>query len=149
MFKLLVLLFVITLYARNNIFKRIKKKYGKYILSDVRSSENLKTKYMKVQADIKFIKLCKQENLIPTFANIKLSLNHSNNKLNKPIARIVMEREIQNKHREKKSFKKQIRQKCTLLKSTLGIVVFNALLHHLDNVIKRKQTAILLRHHKK
>ena len=103
---------------------------------------------MKVQADIKFIKLCKQENLIPTFANIKLSLNHSNNKLNKRIARTEMEREIQNKHREKKSFKKQIRQKCILLKSTLGIVVFNALLHHLDNVTKRKQTAILLRHHK-
>ena len=57
---------------------------------------------MKVQADIKFIKLCKQENLIPTFANIKLSLKHSNNKLKKRIARILMETEIQNKHREKK-----------------------------------------------
>ena len=45
---------------------------------------------MKVQADIKFIKLCKQENLIPAFANIKLSLKHDN-KLKKLIARIVME----------------------------------------------------------
>ena len=103
---------------------------------------------MKVQADIKFIKICKQENLIPAFANIKLSLKHNNNKLKKRIARIEMETEIQNKHREKKSFKKEIRQKCILLKSTLGIVVFNALLHHLNNVMKRKQTAVLLRHHK-
>ena len=47
-----------------------------------------------------------------------------------------METEIQNKHREKKSFKKEIRQKCILLKSNLGIVVFNALLHHLNNFIK-------------
>ena len=92
---------------------------------------------------MKLIKLCKQENLIPTFANIKLSLKH-NNKLKKRIARIAMETEIQNKHREKKSFKKEVRQKSILLKSTLGIVVFNALLHHLNNVIKRKQAAILL-----
>ena len=92
---------------------------------------------------MKFIKLCKQENLIPTFANIKLSLKH-NNKLKKRIVRIVMETEIQNKHRENKSFKKEVRQKSILLKSTLGIVIFNALLHHLNNVIKRKQTAILL-----
>ena len=98
---------------------------------------------MKVQADIKLIKSCKQENLIPTFANIKLSLKYNNNKLKKRIARIVMETQIQNKHREKKSFKKEIRQKFILLKSTLGIAVFNALLHHLNNVIKRKQTAIL------
>ena len=38
---------------------------------------------------------------------------------------------------------------CILLKSTLGIVVFNALLHHLNNIIKIKQTTILLHHHKK
>ena len=48
MFKLLVLLFVIKLYARNNIFKRIKKKHGQDIISHVRSLENLKSKYMKV-----------------------------------------------------------------------------------------------------
>ena len=104
---------------------------------------------MKVQTDIKFIKVCKQKNLIPTFENVKLSLKHNNNKLKKRIAGIVMVTEIQNKHREKKSLKKEIRQKCILLKSTLGVVVFNALLHHINNVIKRKHTVILLRHHQK
>ena len=64
MFKLLLLLFVIKLYSRNNILKRIKKKHGQDILSHVRLLENLKTKSMKNEADIKFIKLCKQENLI-------------------------------------------------------------------------------------
>ena len=33
--------------------------------------------------------------------------------------------------------------------STLKIVVFIAFLHHLSNVIKKKQTAILLSHHEK
>ena len=79
MFKLLLLLFVIKLYARNNILKRIKKKHGQDILSHVRLLENLKTKSMKNEAVIKFIKLCKQENLIPTFVNVKLSLKHNNN----------------------------------------------------------------------
>ena len=79
MFKLLLLLFVIKLYARNNVLKRIKKKHGQDILSHVRLLENLKTKSMKNEAVIKFIKLCKQENLIPTFVNIKLSLKHNNN----------------------------------------------------------------------
>ena len=59
-----------------------------------------------------------------------------------------METEIQNKHRKKKSLEKEIRQKCIVLKSTLGIVVFNTLLHHLNKAIKRKQIAVLLRHHK-
>ena len=79
MFKLLLLLFVIKLYARNNILKRIKKKHGQDILSHVRLLENLKMKSMKNEAVIKFIKLCKQENLIPTFVNVKLSLKHNNN----------------------------------------------------------------------
>ena len=47
MFKLLLLLFVIKLYARNNVLKRIKKKHGQDILSHVRLLENLKTKSMK------------------------------------------------------------------------------------------------------
>ena len=47
MFKLLLLLFVIKLYARNNILKRIKKKHGQDILCHVRLLENLKGKSMK------------------------------------------------------------------------------------------------------
>ena len=55
MFKLLVLLYAVKLYAHNNIFKQIKKKPEQDILSHVRSLEDLKAKYMKVQVDIKFI----------------------------------------------------------------------------------------------
>ena len=94
---------------------------------------------MKVQADIKLIKSCKQENLIPTFANIKLSLKYNNNKLKKRIARIVMETQIQNKHREKKSFKKEIRQKFILLKSTLVIVLKRNKLQYCNVIIKNQK----------
>ena len=56
MLKLPVILFIIKLYARNNVFKHVKKKHGQEIIRTVRSLENLKTKYVKVVADIKFIR---------------------------------------------------------------------------------------------
>ena len=44
-----------------------------------------------------FIKSCKTENIIPTFAKVRLSLKHSNYKLKSHIARLVMETEIKKK----------------------------------------------------
>ena len=79
MFRLLLILFVITLYARTDIFKRIKKKHGQSVLNVVRKLENYKTKIIKLQ-DINFTKMCKRENLIPTFANIKLAIKTGNTK---------------------------------------------------------------------
>ena len=68
-----LLLFVIKLYSHINIFKVIKKKHRKDIYTLVKSFEKIKTKYMKTILDIKFLKKCKQEQLIPTFANERLS----------------------------------------------------------------------------
>ena len=65
---------------------------------------------MKVQADIEFIKHCKSKNIIPTFAKVNVPLKHSNHKLKSLITKIVMEAESQNKHREKKKLKKEIKQ---------------------------------------
>ena len=75
----------------------------------VRSFENLKTKFEKVTLDIKFNKICKREGLIPTFANVRLSIKHQNLKLKKRISRIVMENELQAKHHEKRNLKKDIK----------------------------------------
>ena len=47
----------------------------------VRRYESLKSKYMKVQSDIKFIKSWKKENLIPTFAKVNLCITNVNRKL--------------------------------------------------------------------
>ena len=57
MFKLLVILFMIKLYARNDIFKYIKKKHGEDIITVIWSLAKLQTKFMKVSADIDYIKI--------------------------------------------------------------------------------------------
>ena len=49
---------------------------------------------MKVKADIKFIKSCKKDNLIPSFAKVNLTIKNGNGKLKLRIARIAMESEM-------------------------------------------------------
>ena len=68
----LVILFVIKLYARINIFRLIRGKHGQEVLKHVRSLEENKSSLMKIESDISFIKACKVEQLIPTFAKVKL-----------------------------------------------------------------------------
>ena len=55
---LLVILGFIKLYAQIDIFKQIKKKHGRNLLNLVRKYERLLAKFMKLQADITFIKTC-------------------------------------------------------------------------------------------
>ena len=107
------------------------------------------TKYMKVTADIKFIKLCKVEKIMPTFAKVNLTIKSGSRKLKLRIARLVMESEIQSKHLEKKKLKKELRLSCIQLKSVLGLFLSNALLHQVSFAVKSRQKAILKRHEKK
>ena len=65
--------------------------------------------------DISYIKVCKKENLLPTFAKIRLSINN-NNKLRKKLTRTIMEAELQNKHVEKRKLKREIIKLCNQLK---------------------------------
>ena len=69
-----MILFIIKLYARNIIFKHIKKKHGYDLIKVVRDFEQKKTKFEKLFADIAFIKLCKKEQLIPRFAKVHVSI---------------------------------------------------------------------------
>ena len=94
MFKLLVILFIIKLYARNDIFKLARKKHGQNISKVVRKYEKLQSQLLKVQTDIKFIKTCKSERLIPTFANVKLAIKNGKHKLKSKIAPLIMETEL-------------------------------------------------------
>ena len=55
-----------------------------------------------------FIKLCKKEQLIPTFAKVNVSIRNGTCKLKRKIAHLVMETELQNKHREKRKLRKDI-----------------------------------------
>ena len=43
--------------------------------------EKMQTKYMKLNRDIKFIKSCKKENLIPMFAKVNVSIKSGSYKL--------------------------------------------------------------------
>ena len=61
MWKLLVILVFIKRFTRNDIFKQNKKKHEQNGLNVVRKCERLLAKLMKLQADIKFIKICKEE----------------------------------------------------------------------------------------
>ena len=149
MIRLLVILFIIKLYAQKNIFKYIKKKHGQNIVALVRTFEQLKDKYMKIQEDITFIKKCKLENIIPTFAKVKLSIKSGNTKLHKRIARIVMETELQNKHQQKKKIKKEISSISFQLKNILGLYLYHAMFHHINIAVKSRRKSIRIRHEKK
>ena len=101
-------------------------KHEQDIITLVRSYESLKTKYMKVQSKIKFIKSCKKESLISTFAKVNLSIKNSNRKLKLCIPKIVMESEMENKHLKKKKLKKDIALISNQLKIGLGVLLYNA-----------------------
>ena len=129
--------------------QKIKKKHWQDVRKLVRWCESLMTKYMKFTADIKFIKLCKVEKIVPTFAKVNLSIKSGSRKLKLTIARLVMESEIQSKHLEKKKLKKELRLACIQLKSALALFLYNALLHQVSFAVKNRQKAILKRHQKK
>ena len=77
MFQLLVFLFITKRYARSNMFKYFKKKHGQDTLIVTCTSEDLKTRLMKIEADIHFIKTYKRENIKPAFAKVKLPIKNS------------------------------------------------------------------------
>ena len=128
MFKLLVILYIIKLCTLINIYKHIKKKHGQDIIRNVRLSEILKIKYMKIDADIKYIKTCKKEELTSCFPKVNLALKSGTTRIKKNIAKLVTEAELQNKHIERKMTKKELRS--ILINSTamLGVILFNAVI---------------------
>ena len=87
-------LFIIKLYSQKDIFKFIKRKYGKDIYNILQSFESLQTKFEKTKLNIENMKLCKQEHLLPTFATVRLSIQTKNKKLKKHMGRIIMEHEL-------------------------------------------------------
>ena len=111
--------------------------------------ENLKTKYVKAASDIKFIKSYKNENIIPTFAKVNLSLKHGNYKLQLRIARIVMETELQKKHREKIKLREEIKNFVVQLKNELELMLYNTLKHQINKTIGSRRIAISSCHKKK
>ena len=149
MLKLLVILFVIKLYARINIFRLIRGKHRQEVLKHIRSLEENKSRMMKIEADISFIKACKAEQLIPTFAKVKLSIKSANRKLHYKMARLVMEAELKDKHNLKKKLKNIIRILTLDLKRKNSFILFTAITYQLNIAIKNRSKTKGLRQEKK
>ena len=49
---------------------------------------------MKIEVDTSFFKACKAEQLIPTFAKVKLLIKSTNRKLQYKMARLVMDAKL-------------------------------------------------------
>ena len=137
------------MYAQNNILEHIKKKHEHDLIKVFRDFEQMKTKFEKLVADIAFIKLCKKEQLIPTFAKVNVSIRNGIYKRKKKTARLVMETELQNKYREKRKLRKDIRSINILLSTSLSVVVHNAFLHQINIAVKSRIKVIKLRQGKK
>ena len=114
-----------------------------------RTFENIKTRYEKTLLDIKFLKICNVEHLIPTFANIQLATSGTNVKLQHLIARIILEDELQHKHRKKKRLKSETRKISIKLKLSLSLLVYCALLRKINIAVKGRSIAISFKHKKK
>ena len=128
------------------IFRHIKKKLGHDIIRVTRKLEDLINKHTKIQQGINFIKTCKREDLIPTFAKVNVAIKHGTQKLKMKIARAVRETEMQNKYDQKRKTKKQIRDIEFQLKSTLPLTLYNTLLHRINVAVKSRVKATTTRH---
>ena len=95
------------------------------------------------------MKLCKKEQLVPTFAKVIVSIRSGTYKLKRKISRLVMEMELQNKHREKRKLWKDIRSINVSLSTSLSVIVYNTLLNQINIAVKSRIKVIKLRHGKK
>ena len=67
-----------------------------------------------------FIKFCKKEQVIPILSKVNVSIRNGTYELNREIARLVMEGELQNELHEKRKFRKNIRGINVLLSTYLS-----------------------------
>ena len=69
--KLLVLWFILKLYAPINIFKLLEEKYGQNAIKLAGIIEKQRCKLSKLKGDIDYLLQCKQQNLIPKICKTK------------------------------------------------------------------------------
>ena len=122
-----ILLVAMKLLAQINSSKYIEKKHGRLVLENVRSLDKIKRKYK----DINLIKTYQKEDRKPTFAKVKLAIKSGNKKIQQKMTRIIMNTELQQKHREKRKLKREIIQS-----AIIGLVLFNGVIYSHDKSIK-------------
>ena len=98
--ELLIINFLIRLYARRNIFQHITEKYGQNTTKLARSIERKRTKLGRIKSDLTFLTTCKRNKLIPTFAKPKISIK-INKSIRWKIASTILDAEIRNKQKKR------------------------------------------------
>ena len=141
--KLLIILFLIRLYARIT-----EEKYGCTGIKVAKSIEIYCTKLSKIKCGIDFLLTCKRNNLTPTFPRTKLAVKVSFQLRNK-ISRQIIDAELKNKHRKKKILLNKIKKRQEELKSRVGYVTYVVFYHNINKVISKKRTDWMKTHHKK
>ena len=142
-----VIIFVIKFIALT-VFKIIRGKYGQQTLKTARKWEKLNLRKEKIKCDLKFLLQCKRENVIPKFAQPKLSI-YASYRVKRKIARTIIEAAITNKHNERKRIKRDLVETCRTLKEELGMVTFKSLKCRIRNVVQTKKKLWVLTHKKK
>ena len=79
-----------------------------------------------MKGDIKFLLICKRNNLRPTFARPKITVK-LDTKLRKKITQSIIEAEITNKHKRLKDLKKEAKEDLQKLRATLDFAFLCAL----------------------
>ena len=113
------------------------------------SLKQMQTKYMKINADIKFIKPCRKENLILTFPKVNASIKIGSYKLKRKTARLLINTQLQNKFIQKLTLKEQIKNMFTELKRTVSLIILNTFFHQINIAFKSKLKKITERRERK
>ena len=100
----------------------------------------------KLITDIVCIKSCKKEDLIPTFAKVNLANKIAGYKLKKKVVKPVMVTELQDKHYQILKIRRELRSIAISLKSLLGLILLNAVIHQVEVLILSRLTAIKKRY---
>ena len=136
--KLLVILFILKLYARVNIFKYIEEKYGRDNTKLARTIGKQLVKLAKVYYDIKFMIYCKKNNLTPTFIRPRFVVKISSY-LRGKISRQVLGSEIKDKLRKRKQPIQQLKENNETLTTEVGFICNTSLYIKIKKVIKKEE----------
>ena len=135
--KLLVILFILKLYARRNIFKLIYGKYGPNMLKIVRSYETVRKKIEKIKCDINFLLKCKKNNIFPTFVKPKFAIT-VNKKIKCKIHKLLLETKITNQHYKKKKLTNQLKETSKAIEEKINYVTRISMINKINETIKNK-----------
>ena len=105
-------------------------------------------KLEKINCDLNFLLQCKKTDVIPKFAKPKLSI-FASYKIKKKIARTIIEAELNNKHKEKKKTKRELKELSTKLSGELSFIAHQSLKYRVRRLVATKKKGWKKTHAKK